>query len=160
MSKRKHKHHEEEHENHERWLVTYADMVTLLMVLFIVMFAMSQVDERKFAELREGLAAGFGSQPSILTGSSSILEQPGTAALSPVAPELQLANLSEEDKSLVEQALQESARLTAERAAGDAEAEAERFERLRKNVEYRCPVMTLFRAAGVEVQAEWIAVAG
>ena len=35
----------------------------------------------------------------------------------------------------------------------------ERFERLRKNVEYRCPVMNLFRAAGVEVQAEWIAVA-
>ena len=36
---------DEEHENHERWLVTYADMVTLLMVLFIVMFAMSQVDQ-------------------------------------------------------------------------------------------------------------------
>lgn len=36
---------------------------------------------------------------------------------------------------------------------------AERFERLRRNVEYRCPVMNLFREAGVDVQAEWIAIA-
>ena len=50
----------EEHENHERWLVTYADMVTLLMVLFIVLFAMSQVDQKKFNALKAGLAAGFG----------------------------------------------------------------------------------------------------
>ena len=35
----------------------------------------------------------------------------------------------------------------------------ERFERLRRNVEYRCPVMNLFREAGVDVQAEWVAVA-
>ena len=49
---------EEEHGNHERWLITYADMVTLLMVLFIVMFAMSQVDQKKFMALKEGLA-GF-----------------------------------------------------------------------------------------------------
>ena len=55
-----------EHENHERWLVTYADMVTLLMVLFIVMFAMSVVDEKKFNMLKEGLAAGFGQPTSIL----------------------------------------------------------------------------------------------
>ena len=62
---RRRRHEEqEEHENHERWLVTYADMVTLLMVLFIVMFAMSQVDERKYAELKEGLAAGFPSSTS------------------------------------------------------------------------------------------------
>ena len=76
--RRKHEEHEE-HENHERWLVTYADMVTLLMVLFIVMFAMSQVDERKYAQLKEGLAAGFGESDSILTGSESIQSQPGTA---------------------------------------------------------------------------------
>ena len=48
------KHEEEEHENHERWLVSYADMVTLLMCLFIVLFAMSQVDKAKFAALASG----------------------------------------------------------------------------------------------------------
>ncbi len=54
-------HAEEEHEEgSERWLVTYADMVTLLMVLFIIMFAMSTVDTRKYQALKNGLANGFG----------------------------------------------------------------------------------------------------
>src|SRR3954468_10884622 len=68
-------HDEEEHENHERWLVSYADMMTLLMVLFIVMFAISQVDQKKFAELKNGLAVGFGS-PSVTFdgGQSTLLE--------------------------------------------------------------------------------------
>jgi chemotaxis protein MotB len=79
--------HEVEHDNHERWLVTYADMVTLLMVLFIVMFAMSQVDQKKFNALKEGLAAGFGQSTSIQDGSSSILDQPGEAAAEPIAPQ-------------------------------------------------------------------------
>ena len=60
--RKKHEEHEE-HENHERWLVTYADMLTLLMVLFIVMFAMSQVDQKKYNALKSGLAEGFG-QPT------------------------------------------------------------------------------------------------
>jgi chemotaxis protein MotB len=50
----------EEHENHERWLVSYADMITVLMVLFIVLFAMSTVDQTKFWELRSSLADSFG----------------------------------------------------------------------------------------------------
>lgn len=84
MSGRKRREEHEEHENHERWLVTYADMVTLLMVLFIVMFSMSVVDEKKFNALKAGLAAGFGQSTSVMTGSESILEQPGVAPVSPV----------------------------------------------------------------------------
>ena len=85
-SRRKHAAHEEEHENHERWLVTYADMITLLMVLFIVLFAMSTVEEKKFNALKEGLAAGFGQSTSVLDGSSSILDQPGTSVAAPINP--------------------------------------------------------------------------
>ena len=48
--------HEEEHANHERWLLTYADMITLLMVLFIVLFAISQVNQKKFDEFGHGLS--------------------------------------------------------------------------------------------------------
>src|SRR3978361_2379305 len=69
---RKKAHEEEEHENHERWLVSYADMVTLLMCLFIVLFAMSQVDKAKFAALASGLSASFGAPiPAIPDSSTS-----------------------------------------------------------------------------------------
>lgn len=69
--------HDEEHEPHEneeRWLLTYSDMITLLMVLFIVMFAMSQVDQRKFMELKTGLAAGFGAPITMLRGGGGMLD--------------------------------------------------------------------------------------
>ncbi|MDQ1739244.1 MAG: chemotaxis protein MotB, partial [Pseudonocardiales bacterium] len=57
--------HEEEHENHERWMVTYADMLTLLLVLFIVLYAISQVNTSKFSELKSSLASAFkNGQPS------------------------------------------------------------------------------------------------
>ncbi|HET9770653.1 MAG TPA: flagellar motor protein MotB, partial [Acidimicrobiia bacterium] len=59
-SHRRSKLHEEheEHVNHERWLITYADMITLLMVLFIVLYSISQVDLAKFRRLKEGVAGG------------------------------------------------------------------------------------------------------
>ena len=41
------KHHEEEHENHERWIVSYADFITLLFAFFVVMYATSRSDEKK-----------------------------------------------------------------------------------------------------------------
>src|SRR4051794_7910799 len=79
-SDKKHKkgHEEEAHENHERGLVTYADMLTLLMVLFIVLFAMSAVDSKKFQALAQGLSAGFGGHVSPLSGGSGVMDQQGT----------------------------------------------------------------------------------
>ncbi len=60
---------EEEHQNHERWMVTYADMLTLLLVLFIVLYAISQVNTSKFAELKSSLSAAFGNgQSPVLNG--------------------------------------------------------------------------------------------
>lgn len=53
MAKRK-KHEEHEgHANHERWVLSYADILTLLLALFIVMFAISKVDQKKFEEFVE-----------------------------------------------------------------------------------------------------------
>jgi chemotaxis protein MotB len=43
-----------------RWMVSYMDMVTVLMCLFIVLFAISSVDQGKYQELKSSLAAGFG----------------------------------------------------------------------------------------------------
>ncbi len=66
--------HDEEHENHERWLLTYADMITLLMVLFIVLYALSQVDVAKYGQFASGLSKGFGSPPSALEGGTGPLD--------------------------------------------------------------------------------------
>ena len=65
MSRRRHKgeHHGEAHAD-ERWLVSYADMITVLMCLFLVLFAMSTVDAAKYAPLKDSLATGFGTTPS------------------------------------------------------------------------------------------------
>ena len=125
-SRRKHAAHEEEHENHERWLVTYADMITLLMVLFIVLFAMSTVEEKKFNALKAGLAAGFGQSTSVLDGSSSILDQPGTAAVAPINPN-KIAE-SPEIKEITSSAV--TAAMAKQQQAKYAEASAE-ADRLR-----------------------------
>jgi len=44
------KKHEEEHENHERWLVSYADFITLLFAFFVVMYSVSRVDNKKLSQ--------------------------------------------------------------------------------------------------------------
>ena len=126
--------HEEEHENHERWLVTYADMVTLLMVLFIVMFAMSQVDQKKFNALKEGLAAGFGQSTSLLDGSSSILEEPGTAVAAPIAPNDLAADLKPAEQQAVAQATAKVEHLREDRRRAAAEAEVDRLEDIIKKL--------------------------
>ena len=46
---RKKKHHEE-HENHERWLVSYADFITLLFAFFVVLYSTSRVDNKRMAQ--------------------------------------------------------------------------------------------------------------
>ncbi len=54
---RKKKH--EEHENHERWLVSYADFITLLFAFFVVLYSISSVNEGKYRVLSESLNAAF-----------------------------------------------------------------------------------------------------
>jgi chemotaxis protein MotB len=49
----------EEHENHERWLVSYADFITLLFAFFVVMYAVSSVNEGKYRVLSDSLVAAF-----------------------------------------------------------------------------------------------------
>ncbi|GEJ56986.1 flagellar motor protein MotB [Anaeromyxobacter diazotrophicus] len=52
MAKKK---HEEEHENHERWLVSYADFITLLFAFFVVMYSVSRVDNKRLSQATESI---------------------------------------------------------------------------------------------------------
>src|SRR3984893_8161850 len=48
-----------EHTNHERWLVSYADFITLLFAFFVVLYSSSQVDKRKVGQLSMAIQVGF-----------------------------------------------------------------------------------------------------
>ncbi len=50
---------DDEHDNHERWLVSYADFITLLFAFFVVMYALSSVNEGKYRILSESMATAF-----------------------------------------------------------------------------------------------------
>ncbi|MEO6503710.1 MAG: flagellar motor protein MotB [Jatrophihabitantaceae bacterium] len=108
--------HVEEHENSERWMVTYADMLTLLLVLFIVLYAISQVNTSKFEQLKSSLASAFDNgQPSILSGGSGIVG--GNAAADradPMTPPLIPPTEQRNQAAAVEQERQAAQRETDE----------------------------------------------
>jgi len=71
MSKKK-KH--EEHENHERWLVSYADFITLLFAFFVVMYSVSSVNEGRYRVLSESMLQAFSNHKPL--GQMSVVELP------------------------------------------------------------------------------------
>lgn len=127
---------EEEHVNHERWLITYADMITLLMVLFIVLFAISQIDQKRFEMLRDGMAAGFGQTPSPFQGTQATVADGSVSPVTPVAPIRVDLGADDEDpdsRRVAEAAL----RLDQDRRArihAEAAAEVRRLERVRRRL--------------------------
>lgn len=64
-----------EHENAERWLLTYADMITLLVAFFIMLYSMSVMNQQKFQQLAISVRSGFGS--SATNGAPSVLSSGG-----------------------------------------------------------------------------------
>ena len=98
MAKKK---HEEEHENHERWLVSYADFITLLFAFFVVVYSVSRVDTKKMEQVSNAIkwamhfdgTGGIGQLPIFdgpasqggsvmgLDGSNTLTTQPEAQAL-------------------------------------------------------------------------------
>jgi len=128
--RKKHEEHEE-HENHERWLVSYADMMTLLMVLFIVLFAMSQVDKEKFNQLRHSLSAGFGGESVAFQGRGEQVQEQQDAAPEPMQ-EIP-AKQTVADKEL-QQAVQNADRAKQSQMAQHAEKEVENLEAIKQKI--------------------------
>jgi chemotaxis protein MotB len=132
--------HEEEHVNHERWLVSYSDMITVLMALFIVLFAISQVDQEKYVALRASLAAGFGDgsiNSSVLDGTDGTLD--GTSAAAD-APDTGTSGMVDADQGLGLQASNPSPVVEENPSAVDAatleaaQAEAAHLEQVKQAV--------------------------
>ncbi|MBC8016088.1 MAG: OmpA family protein, partial [Sporomusaceae bacterium] len=84
MSRRK-KHHAEHHEEHmdESWLVPYADILTLLLALFIVLFASADANKTKFDALAQSLSAAFSGSPSVFDNNRTIAPEVDVSSQDP-----------------------------------------------------------------------------
>jgi len=127
--RKKKAHHEEEHENEERWLVSFADMMTLLMCLFMVLFSMSSVNTSKFEALQRSLQDAFSGR--ILPGGEAVMESGNNEKAEREAPKPPVPALM----PLESIAAQEDPRdgKTAEAAA--AKQEEEEFKRLKRRID-------------------------
>src|SRR5487761_2163680 len=98
-ARRKKKTGEGAHDNEERWLLTYADMITLLLVLFVVLYAISTPSTPKFLAFRAGLTAAFNPSAIATSGGNGLMSQStlqselnNNQSISPLANNVKLAN--------------------------------------------------------------------
>ena len=64
-----------EHDSEDRWLLTYSDLITLLLGLFVILYAMSKIDAGKYAELVSAMGGVFGKKkPGVLQGQTGMLQ--------------------------------------------------------------------------------------
>ena len=61
------RHAHEEHANHEAWAIPYADLMTLLLAFFVVMYAISSLNEGKYRVMADALTTAFGGAPRTIT---------------------------------------------------------------------------------------------
>src|SRR3954447_18889207 len=71
-----------EHENHERWLITYADLITLLLIFFVIMYAMSKIDVEKYQILAQALNMEFRKSDTMLPSGQGVMGRVSTAKAS------------------------------------------------------------------------------
>ena len=104
----------EEHENLERWLVSYGDFITLLFATFVVLYALAQVDATDFAKLEESLKSAFSQgnlfegQQSIMDGSQNLFDQQQANSFIPslmleyISPKYEEASFNEIEEEIKE----------------------------------------------------------
>lgn len=122
MSKRRNKQHDDE-EMDESWLLPYADILTLLLALFIVLYSMSSVDAKKFEELSQAFN-------SVFSGEKGILES-GEA----VPPEIPDENIPPVPKKEDEASREEEDELEEDKLGSEQKAEVEELEKIQARID-------------------------
>jgi chemotaxis protein MotB len=131
--------HEVEHDESERWLVSFADMMTLLFALFMVLFSISSVNTSKFTALQKALQDAFSGR--VLSGGKAIMQTGSQTEAKQAAAEPPLASLqplnavASVDSSSPEQQQQ---------AAKQAQREQQDFQKLKRRID------SLARQQGVQ----------
>lgn len=78
----------EKHANHERWLVSYADFITLLFAVFVTMYAMGQTDKKKAEEVAASLRESFGYSQQASAGQKGVLHSQDIKPIPAIKPEM------------------------------------------------------------------------
>ncbi|MBM3266376.1 MAG: OmpA family protein [Candidatus Sericytochromatia bacterium] len=86
MGRRRGGHASGGHSSSERWLLTYADLITLLLIYFIVLFAMSQIDTTKYKKMADAMSNAFNVIPSAGGAADSVLPPGSKLVMPPIAP--------------------------------------------------------------------------
>lgn len=155
MARKKKAEEHEEHTDHEKWMVAYADILTLLLALFIVMFAMAAVDREKVELFAQGAGQAYGMVPipgqagnfeggdGILTNQSPNAQQPNTPAGTP----------DDGDAVLAQQAIdREKARAAA------ASAEKRNLEEIKTKIETEMEAQGMSEAVQLTLDARGLVV--
>lgn len=78
----------EKHANHERWLVSYGDFLTLLFAVFVAMYAMGQTDRKKAEEAMQSLRESFGYSTMAAASKKVVIESSDLRVIPSVKPEM------------------------------------------------------------------------
>jgi len=138
MRRRKQQHHEE-HDNAERYLITYADLITLLLGLFVILYASSQVDAAKYNSVVSAFTEYFEEKQPDDPNSDKVL--PGSQGIpAPILPATNEKSLDELDRDIKDsfRQLLRNGSLT--------------LERTPNGLTLRLPEMLLFRSGSADLQ--------
>jgi chemotaxis protein MotB len=125
--------HAAEFENEERWLLTYADMLTLMFALFMVLYSISSVNISKYESLQQSLKAAFSG--SILSGGKAIMQSgsESTTAHTPATAEVpSIVPLTPNIPKPTDTSAQQISK--AMLAASGAQAEQQSFKKLQREM--------------------------
>lgn len=131
--------HQEEHDNAERYLITYADLITLLLGLFVILYASSQVDAAKYNSVVSAFSEYFEDDGTNKKGGDKVL--PGSQGIpAPILPTTQRKSIDEVNqevekkfKNMIQSGLMS-------------------MERTPTGLALRLPEMLLFNSGNAEVQ--------
>ncbi|MGH3494944.1 MAG: flagellar motor protein MotB, partial [Sciscionella sp.] len=123
----------------ERWLVTYADMLTLLLVLFIVLFSISVVNTSKFISLRTSLASAFGDGPQgVLDGGKGLTEnaaeQEGQQQVMPGVPVAPDSNQQSSADTSVDTTTDTTTKVASHVDSAKVQAEVDKFKKIEQRI--------------------------
>jgi chemotaxis protein MotB len=139
-----------EHENAERWLLTYADLITLLLGLFVILYAMSQVDAKKFQDVMAAFGKIFNGGSAIMNagGGAGVIEMPVPAKGSGEGD----GGMSRQVQSSIEDAIQQGRITVSESARGLTVHVTEKLLFDRGQAELRAEAVPVLEALGKSLE--------